>query len=65
MHHGNCSAFVFQLHENMADFEQEKFEMQKQQTKAIQDILDDTNTRLHKMELEYNTQVDNHVSILK
>ncbi|XP_033631241.1 centrosomal protein of 112 kDa-like isoform X2 [Asterias rubens] len=57
--------FEKKLHENMADFEQEKFEMQKQQTKAIQDILDDTNTRLHKMELEYNTQVDNHAAVIR
>lgn len=40
----------------IAEFEQEKFEMQKQHTKNIQDILDDTNTRLQKMEKEYGQQ---------
>ncbi|PIK46778.1 putative centrosomal protein [Apostichopus japonicus] len=46
----------------LADIEQEKFEMQKEHTKGIQDILEDTNIRLQKMEMEYNEQVDKHVS---
>lgn len=44
------------MNDIIAEFEQEKFEMQKQHTKNIQDILDDTNTRLQKMEKEYGQQ---------
>ena len=40
----------------MSEFEQEKFDMQKQHTKNIQEILDDTNARLQKMEKEYSQQ---------
>ena len=40
----------------MGEFEQEKFEMQKHHTKSIQEILDDTNARLQKMEKEYSQQ---------
>ncbi|XP_072043099.1 LOW QUALITY PROTEIN: centrosomal protein of 112 kDa-like [Amphiura filiformis] len=57
--------FEKQLHDAIADFEQEKFEMQKQHTKAIQEILDDTNARLHKMEEEYSTQVEDHASVIQ
>lgn len=53
---------IFQLQGALADIEQEKFEMQKEHTKGIQDILEDTNRRLQKMEMEYNEQVDKHVS---
>ncbi|XP_038047309.1 centrosomal protein of 112 kDa-like [Patiria miniata] len=53
------------LHEKTAEFEQEKFEMQKQHTKAIQEILDDTNVRLHKMETEYSEQVDQHAEVIR
>ncbi|XP_072168170.1 centrosomal protein of 112 kDa-like [Diadema setosum] len=52
------------LHEAVADLEQEKFEMQKKQTSAIQDILEDTNTKLAKMEAEYNAQVDSHAKVI-
>ena len=55
-------AVLPQLHDAIADFEQEKFDMQKQHTRAIQDILDDTNGRLLKMEEDYSTQVEDHVS---
>eukprot|EP00057_Strongylocentrotus_purpuratus_P028042 XP_011682516.1 PREDICTED: centrosomal protein of 112 kDa [Strongylocentrotus purpuratus] len=51
------------LHDAVADYEQEKFEMQKKQTSAIQDILEDTNDKLQKMEMEYNAQVESHISI--
>ena len=47
---------LFQLHDAAADFEQEKFEMQKRQTKNIQELLDDTNSRLQRMEHEYSQQ---------
>ncbi|XP_006814744.1 centrosomal protein of 112 kDa-like [Saccoglossus kowalevskii] len=53
------------LHDAIADFEQEKFEMQKQHTKNIQELLDDTNTRLQKMEGEYNAQVEANAGIIK
>ena len=49
----------------MGEFEQEKFEMQKQHTKSIQEILDDTNARLQKMEKEYSQQTLSTVSGLK
>ncbi|XP_062621542.1 centrosomal protein of 112 kDa-like isoform X5 [Saccostrea cucullata] len=48
--------FEKKMNDMIADFEQEKFEMQKQHTKNIQDILDDTNARLQKMEKEYGQQ---------
>lgn len=46
----------------VAKFEQEKFDMQKSHTKNIQEILDDTNGRLLKMEKEYNEQTNTTVS---
>lgn len=59
------SRFIFasQLQGALADIEQEKFEMQKEHTKGIQDILEDTNNRLQKMETEYSNQVEKHVSL--
>lgn len=45
----------------MADFEQEKFDLQKFHTRAIQDLLEDTNGRLSKMEAEYNAQATANV----
>ena len=47
---------LLQINDIVAEFEQEKFEMQKQHTKSIQEILDDTNARLQKMEKEYSQQ---------
>ncbi|XP_030045351.1 centrosomal protein of 112 kDa [Microcaecilia unicolor] len=44
------------LHSAVADMEQEKFELQKKHTENIQELLDDTNTRLMKMEAEYVAQ---------
>jgi len=44
------------------EFEQDKFDMQKQHTKNIQEILDDTNARLQKMEREYSQQTASTVS---
>nr|XP_033817620.1 centrosomal protein of 112 kDa isoform X3 [Geotrypetes seraphini] len=44
------------LHSAVADMEQEKFELQKKHTENIQELLDDTNTRLLKMEAEYVSQ---------
>lgn len=48
--------FEKKLNDKVAEFEQEKFEMQKQHTQNIQELLDETNQRLQKMETEYNQQ---------
>ena len=45
-----------------ADVEQQKFELQKLHTRNIQEILDDTNGRLQRMDAEYNQQVSSTVS---
>uniref|UniRef100_A0A4W5QHF1 Uncharacterized protein n=1 Tax=Hucho hucho TaxID=62062 RepID=A0A4W5QHF1_9TELE len=44
------------LHTAVAGMEQEKFELQKKQTENIQELLEDTNQRLAKMEAEYGAQ---------
>ncbi|XP_054891617.1 centrosomal protein of 112 kDa isoform X2 [Poeciliopsis prolifica] len=44
------------LHATIAEMEQEKFEMQRKHTENIQELLDDTNRRLAKMESEHNTR---------
>ncbi|MEE6506899.1 hypothetical protein FKM82_007894 [Ascaphus truei] len=44
------------LHNAVADMEQEKFELQKKHTENIQELLDDTNARLIKMETDYMAQ---------
>ncbi|XP_075880226.1 centrosomal protein of 112 kDa [Nelusetta ayraudi] len=44
------------LHAAVAAVEQEKFEMQKKHTENIQELLEDTNGRLAKMEAEYNAR---------
>ncbi|KAM7069366.1 centrosomal protein of 112 kDa isoform 1-T1 [Molossus nigricans] len=44
------------LHNAVAEMEKEKFELQKQHTENIQDLLEDTNTRLNKMEGDYMAQ---------
>ena len=46
-----------QIHDMEADLEQQKFELQKLHTRNIQEILDDTNARLQRMDAEYNQQV--------
>ncbi|XP_071946216.1 centrosomal protein of 112 kDa-like [Antedon mediterranea] len=52
------------MHDAVADFEQEKLEMQKLHTKNIQDILQDTNARLQQMEEDYGTQVNKHTTVI-
>ena len=52
----NKYCFLPQINDIVGEFEQEKFEMQKHHTKSIQEILDDTNARLQKMEKEYSQQ---------
>ncbi|XP_046893644.1 centrosomal protein of 112 kDa isoform X2 [Hypomesus transpacificus] len=44
------------LHLAVADMEQEKFELQKKHTESIQELVEDTNQRLAKMETEYSVQ---------
>nr|XP_046270515.1 centrosomal protein of 112 kDa isoform X2 [Scatophagus argus] len=44
------------LHAAVTEMEQEKFELQKKHTENIQELLEDTNTRLANMEAEYNTR---------
>lgn len=44
--------------------EKEKFDLQKKHTENIQELLEDTNTRLSKMEAEYVAQNKATVSVL-
>ncbi|CAL8305823.1 unnamed protein product [Merluccius merluccius] len=44
------------LHAAAATMEQERFELQKKHTQSIQELLDDTNQRLAKMEAQYRAQ---------
>ncbi|KAF4115432.1 centrosomal protein of 112 kDa isoform X4 [Onychostoma macrolepis] len=44
------------LHAAVAEMEQEKFDLQKKHTDNIQELLEDTNQRLAKMEAEYSSQ---------
>ncbi|XP_056263390.1 centrosomal protein of 112 kDa isoform X3 [Pseudoliparis swirei] len=44
------------LHAAVTETEQEKFALQKKHTESIQELLEDTNLRLAKMEAEYNAR---------
>ncbi|MGH0139960.1 UNVERIFIED_CONTAM: hypothetical protein FKN15_070307 [Acipenser sinensis] len=44
------------LHSVVTEMEQEKFKLQKKHTENIQELLEDTNSRLSKMEAEYSAQ---------
>ncbi|XP_029364407.1 centrosomal protein of 112 kDa isoform X2 [Echeneis naucrates] len=44
------------LHAAVTEMEQQKFELQKKHTETIQELLEDTNIRLAKMEAEYNAR---------
>ncbi|XP_030590745.1 centrosomal protein of 112 kDa isoform X1 [Archocentrus centrarchus] len=44
------------LHAAVTEMEQEKFELQKKHTQNIQELLEDTNHRLAKMESDYNAR---------
>ncbi|XP_006886463.1 PREDICTED: centrosomal protein of 112 kDa [Elephantulus edwardii] len=44
------------LHSAVAEMEKEKFDLQKKHTENIQELLEDTNVRLNKMENEYIAQ---------
>lgn len=56
--------FVFcpQLHAAAAEMELEKFELQKKHSDNIQELLEDTNVRVAKMEAEYNSRSQATVS---
>ncbi|XP_066471152.1 centrosomal protein of 112 kDa isoform X3 [Tiliqua scincoides] len=51
------------LHNAVAEMEKEKFDLQKKHTENIQELLEDTNARLSKMETEYlaQTKATNHM----
>ncbi|KAL8592673.1 hypothetical protein ACOMHN_037613 [Nucella lapillus] len=53
------------IHDMEADFEQQKFELQKLHTRNIQEILDDTNARLQRMDAEYNQQAASTTNVIK
>ena len=57
--------FEKRLHDKIAEYEQEKFEMQKKHTQEIQEILDETNARIAKMENENNQQMEALNGIVK
>ncbi|XP_053390844.1 centrosomal protein of 112 kDa-like isoform X3 [Mercenaria mercenaria] len=57
--------FEKKINDIVSEFEQEKFDMQKQHTKNIQEILDDTNARLQKMEREYSQQTTSTQNVIK
>uniref|UniRef100_A0A3B5BCX5 Centrosomal protein 112 n=1 Tax=Stegastes partitus TaxID=144197 RepID=A0A3B5BCX5_9TELE len=44
------------LHAAVTEMEQDKFQLQKKHTENIQELLEDTNLRLTKMETEYNAR---------
>lgn len=57
-----CYSVLLQLHAAVTEMEQEKFELQKKHTENIQELLEDTNVRLAKMEAEYDARSQATVS---
>uniref|UniRef100_A0A8C3X951 Centrosomal protein 112 n=1 Tax=Catagonus wagneri TaxID=51154 RepID=A0A8C3X951_9CETA len=53
------------LHNAVAEMEKEKFELQKRHTENIQELLEDTNVRLNKMEGEYMAQTQSTNQMIK
>ncbi|XP_023569872.1 centrosomal protein of 112 kDa isoform X2 [Octodon degus] len=53
------------LHNAVAEMEKEKFELQKRHTENIQELLEDTNMRLSKMEGEYVAQTQSTNRVVK
>ena len=49
------------MHDKVAEFEQEKFTMQKEHSQNIQELLDETNERLKTIENEYLQKVESSV----
>ncbi len=58
-------SITYKLKDIIQDYEAEKFELQKQHTRAFQDLVDETNQRLKKVECEYNQQQNITVSVSK
>jgi len=54
--------FVMQLHNAVAEMEKEKFNIRKKHTEDMQELLEDTNGRLSKMEEDYLEQIKSTVS---
>ncbi|XP_072795548.1 centrosomal protein of 112 kDa isoform X2 [Vicugna pacos] len=53
------------LHNAVAEMEKEKFDLQKLHTENIQELLEDTNVRLNKMEGEYMAQTQSTNQMIK
>ncbi|XP_004693412.2 PREDICTED: centrosomal protein of 112 kDa [Condylura cristata] len=53
------------LHNAVAEMEKEKFDLQKRHTENIQELLEDTNLRLNKMEGEYMAQTESTNQMVK
>ncbi|KAF0873658.1 CE112 protein, partial [Crocuta crocuta] len=53
------------LHNAVAEMEKEKFDLQKRHTENIQELLEDTNMRLNKMEGEYMAQTQSTNQMVK
>ncbi|KAM5213343.1 centrosomal protein of 112 kDa isoform 4-T6 [Hipposideros larvatus] len=53
------------LHHAVAEMEKEKFDLQKRHTENIQELLEDTNVRLNKMEGEYMAQTQSTNQMVK
>ncbi|XP_054429046.1 centrosomal protein of 112 kDa [Pteronotus mesoamericanus] len=53
------------LHNAVAEMEKEKFDLQKRHTENIQELLEDTNARLNKMEGEYMAQTQSTNQVVK
>ncbi|XP_040308108.1 centrosomal protein of 112 kDa isoform X3 [Herpailurus yagouaroundi] len=53
------------LHNAVAEMEKEKFDLQKRHTENIQELLEDTNVRLNKMEGEYMAQTQSTNQMVK
>ncbi|XDB61675.1 hypothetical protein AB1E18_015029 [Capra hircus] len=53
------------LHTAVAEMEKEKFELQKRHTENIQELLEDTNVRLNKMEGDYAAQMQSTNQMIK
>ncbi|XP_059003602.1 centrosomal protein of 112 kDa isoform X4 [Mustela lutreola] len=53
------------LHNAIAEMEKEKFDLQKRHTENIQELLEDTNVRLNKMEGEYLAQTQSTNQVVK
>lgn len=56
------SSFSVQLQTLLNDMEQEKVKLQRQHSQNIKKMLDETSTKLEKMEEEYKKQINGNVS---